>query len=461
MLITAAVALTALLVSGFAFLLTDRRAYDRTRMEFEALQAAAALAEYFARSGPPGESVIPDRVLGLGIYDGGGRARVQLGTAPAALPEAAAARAPVSRLDRAGGTLTLLRPLGAPRAPRGPMDRMPDGFDDHGMGPRGGMDRSRMPGHGMMDRSAPPAPATPSLGDAAYLLLEYDVSHIIAATRRRLLSWSSLGFALVLLLAVVSLLIRRLRRYEEDRRRREHLVQLGEAARTLAHEIRNPLGAIRLQTAMLRKHLAQGTAAGAAAPGAGRSATPAPAAAPDHQLDILDEEVGRIDALVNEVREFLQDPRGTPESIDLVSLLETVPRRFSFPVAVRIEAEGLCEVSFDRNRLHSVLANVLRNAAEAGPEGKAVELELTRRRDRLVVGVADRGPGLPDDADGDRIFDPFYTRKVGGFGVGLAVSRRFVEAAGGTIRLRNRSDGPGAECIIELAEVHRNARSDR
>jgi signal transduction histidine kinase len=449
LLIAAGVGLTTLLVAGFVFLLSQRGEHDRTLMEFEALQAAAALTEYYARSGPPDESVLPERVRGFGIYDDSGRARIQVGTAPAARQPIPPSAAPRSELYRGEGTLRLVRPLGVPRATRpGPMDRMPgnmrERMQDRGMGPRGGMMQPPEP----TPNPAPGPESRSALGGATFLLIDYDVSHILASTRTRLASWSALGLALIGLLAAVAALSHRLHLYEEDRRKREHLVQLGEAARTLAHEIRNPLGAMRLQTAMLRKRLG-GTDAAAGSAGA-LSAAP--------QLDILDEEVGRIDALVNEVREFLQDPTGAPENIELTEFLQSLPTRYSFPIEVELHCPSPCTVRLDRHRLHSVLGNVLRNAAEAAPP---VELSLRRTRDSAEIRVADRGPGLPADAAGEHVFDPFYTRKEGGFGVGLAVSKRFVEAAGGSIALRNRDDGAGAECIIHLPEVPPDARADR
>jgi signal transduction histidine kinase len=408
-------------------------------MEFEALQAAAAISEYSARYGELDEAQLPEHVLGYAVYDSSGRARLHAGAVPSDLGDLVESGGPTGelprrgtlwRLDRGSGTLRLVRRVGMPMG-GGPAHRGPSGM----MG--GGMSRGR----GMMRQPEESPP--PALAGAEYLLLDYDVSHLLAGTRTRLLYLSAIGIALFALLASVALLSRRVQRYEVDRRRQEHLVQLGEAARTLAHEIKNPLGAIKLQTAMLRK---QGETPGQLSP----------------RLDILDEEVTRIDALVNEVREFLQSPRGTPESIDMVELSESLPARYAFPIELDLHCERPCPVRFDRNRLHSVLSNVLRNAAESMAEpDAAVTLRVERERGSVRLVVRDHGPGLPEGTDGDRLFEPFASGKERGFGVGLAISRRFVEAAGGSITLRNRSDGPGAECSITIPLEESDARTRR
>jgi signal transduction histidine kinase len=457
----------ALVAGGLLFLLSQSRRHDRTLMEFQALRAAASVTEYYARTGGIDESALPEDVLGFAVYDASGRARLRLGTAPEVLSDEQAAAAPASQLDRDRGAIRLLRPLGLPRTRnRGPMHHMPDRPHDRGMGPRAAPPAP----------PAPPAPAT-RLAGSEFLLIDYDVSGLLAATRTRFAYWSAAGLALFGLLAAVALMSGRIRRYEEESRRKEQLVRLGEAARTLAHEIKNPLGAIKLQTAMLRRQTGAGTsetrisgtgpgpgAAGNAGPdhGAAGNAGAAPGAgvagdgAAQSRLDILDEEVARIDALVNEVREFLQEPAGTPEPVDLCDVIEGLPARFPFSVHTDLRCERPCRVRFDRNRLQSVLVNVVRNGAEAagGTEEaggtEAVSIRLERGQERVRVTVSDGGPGLPDDGDDERVFDPFYTRKHGGFGVGLSVSKRFVEAAGGSIVLRNRLDGPGAECIITL-----------
>ncbi len=436
LLVGLAVVLVSLVGTGFAVLLSQSRQHDRTLMEFQALQAAASLTEYYARSGEPDERVLPENVLGFGLYDARGDARAHVGSAPQALSPETTAASPISQLDRGEGVLRLLRPVGIPRTGgTGPMNRMPDHMDGRRMGPGSGGMMGRSPGQ--TDRE--PAPQDPQTeGASEFLLVDYDVSSVLSATRTRMLYWSAIGVALFGLIGFVAVLSRRIRGYEQEQQRREHLVQLGEAARTLAHEIKNPLGAIRLQTAMLRKQ-----------------------AAASPQLDILDEEIGRIDTLVNEVRAFLRDPNGSPETVDLCEVVQSAPQRYSFPIALDLRCACPCEIRFDRHRLHSVLGNVLRNAAETTDEHVAVELRLAANRESVVLTVADRGPGLPEDAGDDRAFDPFYTRKDGGFGVGLAVSRRFVEAAGGTITLQNRTDGPGAECIIILPQESPYASADR
>lgn len=462
-LVLLAVLLGAVIVGGFAFLVSERRSHDRTVMEFRALEATASIAEYYARNRELPDAALPPAVIGIAVYDGEtGRPVLRAGSTPASIPPELAARAPVSRLDRGEKTLRLLRPLGLRRPTRPMQPGGPDGTPGpHHGGPEEMRERmNRMPHGG--DGAQPPASSEPAFGagPAEILLMDYDVSSILAATRTRFLYWGAAGVSVMVLFATVVVLLRRLRRYEETSRKQEQLLQLGEAARTLAHEIRNPLGAIRLQTAMLRRRSETGRADAGGTWAGGTDATERRRLP---ELDILDEEVARIDSLVSEVREFLQDPVGTPEEIDIVELAESLPTRFPFPVTVTAGCGDHCMVSFDRNRLHSVLANVIRNAASAmateHTEPPPVEIHIEPTKETVKLSVFDRGPGLPTDVAEDQLFDPFYTRTSGGFGIGLAVSRRFVDAAGGSITLGNRADGAGAVCTISLPRDNRHARA--
>ena len=103
----------------------------------------------------------------------------------------------------------------------------------------------------------------------------------------------------------------------------------------------------------------------------------------------------------------------------------------------------------DRDKLQQILINLLRNAAQAGGQGGRVRIRTTAADRRVSITVADDGPGVPRELRA-RIWEPFYTTKGGdGLGLGLEITRKLVEAHGGTIRLEAGDDG-GATFVVEL-----------
>jgi two-component system, NtrC family, sensor histidine kinase HydH len=104
--------------------------------------------------------------------------------------------------------------------------------------------------------------------------------------------------------------------------------------------------------------------------------------------------------------------------------------------------------SLDEGRMRQVLANLVENGLAAGGP---VRVRVAGERGRLVIEVADQGPGVPAD-ERDKIFEPFFTKKTRGTGLGLAVARRVVEAHGGTIAVKDGTSG-GAVFRVEIPEV--------
>jgi two-component system, NtrC family, sensor histidine kinase HydH len=376
-------------------------------VEYEADRTAAALLEAYRSGEAIDSSAIDPRVLGFGVYLSGG-ALLRLGDAPDALPREQRAG---FTYDRRARTLALARPLGT-----------------SGMGGAG----SRAAPGQMMRRGGPGMRGMPMAGPrAGSVFLHMDARGYY---RSRLLYTVGAVVAPFLVAGLGGLFLsmaaanRRYRRAAEDR---ELLARLGEAAHTLAHEIRNPLGAIRMQTGLLRK-----------------GASPSPAA----HLDIIDEEVSRLTMLSRRVGDFLKNPRGNPERILLDSFLgELLPR---FPRPVRLDAGPGCpEVFFDRDLLRSVVENLVRNAHEsyddeAAQEARDVTVAAAARPDGVRLSVFDRGKGVAADR-AEQVFGPFVSDKAGGSGIGLSISRRFVEAAGGTLRLLPR-EGGGTEARVTL-----------
>jgi two-component system nitrogen regulation sensor histidine kinase NtrY len=119
-------------------------------------------------------------------------------------------------------------------------------------------------------------------------------------------------------------------------------------------------------------------------------------------------------------------------------------------VAMRLPAKPIF-VRIDRHRFRQIAINLLNNAREAAGPGGQIDVEVLRRRDRVEIVVADNGRGLPA-AERQRIFDPFYSTKDLGAGLGLSLVKRFVEEAGGTVVCEDNQ--PSGACFrIDFAEV--------
>jgi two-component system sensor histidine kinase HydH len=212
---------------------------------------------------------------------------------------------------------------------------------------------------------------------------------------------------------------------ERDR----HLRTLGEMSAVLGHELRNPLAALKGHAQLLLERLPPDH------PGRPGAAT------------IVGESV-RLEALANQVLEFVKTGALSVRAVD--------PRALA---AEAVESAGVGEVglptdtapptwTLDRDRMVAVLVNLLENARDASPDGAPVELRVALDGNRLVLEVSDRGDGLSPGAEA-HAFEPFFTTRVHGTGLGLALAKRVVEGHGGTIQAQNR-EGGGAVFRITL-----------
>jgi two-component system sensor histidine kinase HydH len=212
------------------------------------------------------------------------------------------------------------------------------------------------------------------------------------------------------------------RRIEDQR----NLVVLGTAASTLAHEIKNPLLSIRLQTRILERTW----------PGEAR-----------REIDIINDEVERLSALSHRVGDYLRDPAGNPSVVDARDIVREVGLRLCGR-DILSEPDGRpAMVLIDPERLRSVLENLVRNAIESGGPEAGVAIEARNDESDIHIDVFDRGQGM-EPGTADRVFDPFYTTKSRGTGIGLAVCRRFIQVADGSIVLENREGGGCAARIV-------------
>ena len=400
------------------FVVAGQRRRNALLAEYEAEKLAGALLETFRQGELSQDLPLGEELLGFGIYSGNGEALMRAGTAPPvlAVPEGLSGeRVPPAtsfQRDRERGTLTLIRPLGM--WPPG-HSRMPPRMMEH-MSPR--------MGHGSL-RTERWLREVPQL-----LFLELAGGHFFARQRALQVAQFLLPLCTLGAMVLVAVLYRNNQAIRRQLIAREQLARLGEASRTLSHEIKNPLSAIRIQTGLLKKTL------------------------PEEQreeLRVIEEEIGRLAVLTDRIGDFLRDPVGQPETLDLDRFVRELVVRYDRRIEYRAPTGESLHLVFDPQRLRSVLENLINNALEAA-DGEPVEIMVTATRQELTMSILDRGPGIPEEMR-RKVFDPFFTSKVQGSGVGLAIARRFVEAAGGKLTLENRPGGGTAARVLLRREA--------
>lgn len=210
----------------------------------------------------------------------------------------------------------------------------------------------------------------------------------------------------------------------------ERLRAFRETARRVAHEMRNPLTPIRLAVSELVR------SAGA-----------------EHReiIEVLVAESARLEQLAREFTEFGRLPEGPAASVDFTELLAELART-SLPATMtaRMNLDPATPVLLGHyDPLRRAFSNILRNAAEAC--GEVGGLDITVAPDGgggVRIEIRDHGPGVPDDIV-ERIFDPYFTGKPGGTGLGLALVKQTIEMHGGTVRLA-ATPGGGATFVVRM-----------
>ena len=213
----------------------------------------------------------------------------------------------------------------------------------------------------------------------------------------------------------------------------ERLRAFREVARRVAHEIKNPLTSMRIAVDQLGRTAGQTDS---------RTVT---------AVEVLAAETQRLERLAKEFSDFGRLPEGPKSEVDLVDLLLDLGKSAVPPeVAVRVRANGEpCKVLGHYDPLRRAFANLLRNAAEAMNGCGAIDVAVARDGDGLVVTIADHGPGVPDELR-QHVFEPYFTTKQDGTGLGLALVRQTIEAHNGTITATD-TPGGGATFSIVLA----------
>jgi signal transduction histidine kinase len=215
--------------------------------------------------------------------------------------------------------------------------------------------------------------------------------------------------------------------------RRERLAALGELSAVVAHEVRNPVAVIFNALPMLKRSL------------------PAEAEQSRALAEIIGEEADRIRRIVDELLDFVRPIELRRDAVDLVRLLSRVSAAIRDESAQAIPFEvapGAETVEADEHLLGLALSNLIRNALQSGSPRDAVRVLGRAEAGRVHLAVVDRGPGVPEQAVA-KLFEPFFTTRPTGTGLGLAFVQRVAEAHGGAVAYAPTLGG-GATFTVSL-----------
>jgi len=228
-------------------------------------------------------------------------------------------------------------------------------------------------------------------------------------------------------------------RVAECEARRARLSAFSELAAQIAHEVRNPLSSIVLNTELLEEEL------GACAAANGREMRTL--------VSSIKAEAVRLHTLTDEYLTFARLPRAEPVPAPINALVEETVRFTRAEIAregidLRLHlARGLPDALIDQRGIRQVVLNLLRNAIEATPSGGRIDIVTGAAEAGVRVEVCDTGRGIPPEAR-DAVFDPFFSTKSKGTGLGLAVARRIVTDHGGTLQVA--ASERGARLVFTL-----------
>jgi two-component system, NtrC family, sensor histidine kinase HydH len=224
-------------------------------------------------------------------------------------------------------------------------------------------------------------------------------------------------------------------RLKEQLSRAEHLSSLGEMVAGISHEIRNPLGIIMSSSELLKKKMALYD-----------PSNPIP--------NIILEESSRLNNIITDFLNFAK-PR-TPHLVSCklediieknITFLESQIKKQGYTVDKRCD-NNLPEITADSDMLYQAFLNILINAMQAMPKGGKIGVQIRSSGNSVEIFFEDQGEGISKDIL-EKIWDPFFTTKSKGTGLGLGIVKKIIESHSGSVRITNRSPS-GARVTVKI-----------
>lgn len=225
----------------------------------------------------------------------------------------------------------------------------------------------------------------------------------------------------------------------ERRSQTEKITAMQTMSAGLAHEVRNPLNAAKLQLELLERRLRR--------------------ECDDPKLleptDLAQKEIERLTALLNDFLTFARPSELHAQERDVAAIVRQVVDLEHVAASAQrkdlrlVAAPAQLVARVDAAKIHQIVLNLVRNAIEAVGPGGHCEVELTPDEGAFVIRVQDNGPGIPDDVR-RRIYEPFFSTKEGGTGLGMSIVHSLVVLHGGTIAIETSKQGTRFDVRIPL-----------
>jgi signal transduction histidine kinase len=226
-----------------------------------------------------------------------------------------------------------------------------------------------------------------------------------------------------------------LQELQEKLLRQEKLATLGKLGGTIAHELRNPLGAIRNSVYFLRMKI--------------------PHVLNDEKVkqhfDILDEEVSTSDRIITDILTFGRVKEPQLAGVDINNVIEWVLARVKTPENIKVFIElnkDLPHLLADGDQLKQVFSNLILNAIQSMPGAGTLTITGTPKDNLLEIGISDTGEGILKD-NLSKIFEPLFSTKIRGTGLGLSVCQSIIAMHKGNIEVKSEP-GKGTRFIVKL-----------
>ncbi len=221
----------------------------------------------------------------------------------------------------------------------------------------------------------------------------------------------------------------------EQLNRAQHLSSLGEMTAGISHEIRNPLGIISSSAALLKKKLASSD--------------------PSNKIpDIIVEESNRLNNIITDFLDYAKPKTPDVKPCSIPDILEKTINFLAPEInkndhfVKKYYSNNLPDVSADPDMLHQAFLNIFLNSIQEMPNGGKIHVAVGSSENFIFIYLGDEGEGIPDEIL-EKIWNPFFTTKDKGTGLGLGVVKNIIESHGGSIRIENRPVR-GTQITIEL-----------